>query len=65
MAFRLGCKDFGLDCDFVACGDDADEVKQALLNHAISAHMDVLLGLSPQQQQEIMEKADEILRAQK
>jgi predicted small metal-binding protein len=32
MKKRLGCRDVGVDCDFVACGKTEEEVFQKPLN---------------------------------
>ena len=38
MEKRLGCRDVGADCDFVACGKTDDEVMQKVGEHARTDH---------------------------
>jgi predicted small metal-binding protein len=38
MAKTLACRDLGLDCDFIAMGEDADEVLASAADHAEEAH---------------------------
>lgn len=35
---RLGCRDVGADCDFVACGKTEEEVFQKATEHARTDH---------------------------
>jgi len=61
---RLGCRDVGGDCDFVATGETAEEVKMALFVHAQKAHKDMLASMSPEELNKIAQKMDEILSKQ-
>jgi predicted small metal-binding protein len=38
MEKRLGCRDVGADCDFVACGKTEEEVFQKVAEHARTDH---------------------------
>ena len=38
MAKMISCRDMGVDCDFVARGETADEVMQSCAVHAREAH---------------------------
>ena len=39
---KFSCKDLGMDCDFVATGATAEEVKQKAFAHAGVVHADVM-----------------------
>ena len=43
---KFACKDVGLECDFVATGSTAEEVKQKAFAHAGVVHADMLKGMS-------------------
>ena len=38
MAYTLACKDFGVDCDFVAQGETEEEVLKKGAEHVIKDH---------------------------
>lgn len=38
MEKRLSCRDVGVDCDFVACGESEEEIFQKAAEHARTAH---------------------------
>jgi predicted small metal-binding protein len=38
MEKRLGCRDVGVGCDFVACGKTEEEVLQKAIEHAKTDH---------------------------
>ena len=38
MEIRLGCRDVGTNCDFVACGKTEEEVFQKTAEHARTDH---------------------------
>lgn len=58
----LSCKDLGgMDCNFTATGNSADEVKQAMFAHAQSAHPEVLASMTPEQMQEVTQRMDALL----
>ena len=39
---KFACKDVGLECDFVATGATAEEVKEKAIAHAGVVHADML-----------------------
>jgi len=47
----FACKDTGVDCDFIALGETAEEVKTAAFAHAQVVHKDLLASLTPEQLQ--------------
>lgn len=58
----LSCKDLGgMDCNFTATGQTAEEVKQALFAHAEQAHPDVLKAMTPEQMQDITQRMEQLL----
>lgn len=58
----MSCADLGgMDCNFKATGQSADEVKQAMFAHAEEQHPDVLKSMTPQQMQEIQQRMDQLL----
>ena len=62
---QIGCKDLGaVNCDFVASGETADDVKTRLFEHATAEHADKLAAMSDQEKAEISHKMDEMLAAQ-
>ena len=38
MEKRLGCRDVGVDCDFVACGNTEEEIFREAAEHVRTAH---------------------------
>ena len=38
MEKRLSCRDVGVDCDFVACGETEEEIFQKAAEHARKEH---------------------------
>ncbi len=38
MEKLLRCRDLGMDCDFEACGEDAEEVLKTAVDHARAIH---------------------------
>ncbi len=62
---KLGCKDMGVQCSFVAEGKSADEVKKKLTTHAQKAHAELMKGMSKEEQGSMMRKMDEVLSKQK
>ena len=57
----IACKDMGVDCDFVATGETAEEVKAKLMKHAAEAHSDMMAGMSEEETAEMMRTIDEKL----
>jgi predicted small metal-binding protein len=50
---ELKCDDVvsGLGCDYVAKGDSADEVRDAMLSHGGTVHANLMEGMSEQESQ--------------
>jgi predicted small metal-binding protein len=48
---ELKCDDVvgGLGCDYVATGDTATEVRDAMMAHGGTTHGDLMAGLSPEE----------------
>ena len=44
--FRYGCRDLGVDCDYVITGVTFEEVKEKVFAHAGVVHADMLKGMS-------------------
>ncbi|MBD3388402.1 MAG: DUF1059 domain-containing protein [Candidatus Altiarchaeales archaeon] len=58
----LKCSELsGLECEFEATGETAEEVKKALLDHGMKEHADVMAAMSEDQKRMLMEKADKML----
>lgn len=38
MTYQTTCKDFGINCHFVASGESVDEAAEKLSKHAITDH---------------------------
>jgi len=58
---QVGCRDMGVNCDFVAKGNSNDEIKKALWTHAEKSHAEVVKSLTAGKRQELSVKMDEIL----
>jgi len=64
--YKLGCREMGgMDCDFVASGETAEETKQNLYAHAGEAHKDVLGTMPEDKMKEMDQLMDKILSEQK
>ncbi|MEW6722051.1 MAG: DUF1059 domain-containing protein [Candidatus Micrarchaeota archaeon] len=62
---KLSCADLGTsECQFVAEGATAEEVKGKLMEHAKQAHADKLAAMNEEQKAEMDKKMDELLAAQ-
>jgi predicted small metal-binding protein len=55
----LSCKNMGVECDFVAKGETAEEVKAKAMEHAKMEHADMLKDMTEDQKKEMMMKMDE------
>ncbi len=62
---KLGCKDMGVQCSFVAEGKSPDEVKRKLTSHAQKAHAELMKGMSKEEQAAMGKKMDGMLAKQK
>ena len=47
--FRYGCRDLGVDCDYVVTGVTFEEVKEQVFAHAGVVHADMLKGMSQEE----------------
>ncbi|PIP27672.1 MAG: DUF1059 domain-containing protein [Candidatus Moranbacteria bacterium CG23_combo_of_CG06-09_8_20_14_all_39_10] len=56
---QLSCKDMGTNCDFVATGNTADEVKKKMMDHAMMEHKDMMANMNEQKKGEMMKMMDE------
>ena len=51
----LKCSDLsGMDCDFEATGETAEDVKNAILAHGMERHAEMLASLSAEEQNTLM-----------
>ncbi len=50
---KFECKELGTNCNYVAKGNTLDEVKKDAMNHAQSAHKDLMAKMTPQQMEDI------------
>ncbi len=46
---KFACKDAGLDCNFVATGTTAKEVKEMAMAHASVVHADMMKNMTKEQ----------------
>ena len=44
--FRYGCRDLGVDCDYVVIDTTFEEVKQKVFAHAGVVHAEMLKGMT-------------------
>jgi predicted small metal-binding protein len=44
--FKYGCRDLGVDCDYVIIGVTFEEVRERVFAHAGVVHGDMLKGMS-------------------
>lgn len=59
---KMSCRDLGsADCDHVATGETADDVKRNLLSHAESAHAEMFAAMTPEQMESAQARMDEYL----
>jgi len=50
------CKDMGADCDFVAKGENAYDVKMKMMEHAKMDHKDMMMNMDEDGKKKMMEK---------
>lgn len=50
---KFACKDAGVDCDFVATGETAEEVKEKAFAHAGVVHAELLKSMTAEQLEEL------------
>ncbi len=58
---ELGCRDMGVNCNFVAKGNTDEEIKKAAWTHAEKAHPDMMKGMTPDKKKEMNAKMDALL----
>jgi len=44
--FKVGCRDVGVDCDYVVTGATFEEVQEKVFAHAGVTHAEMLKGLT-------------------
>jgi predicted small metal-binding protein len=59
---EIGCRDMGVNCNFVAKGTTDEEVKKALWSHAEKAHAEVIKSLTADKRNEMSAMMDALLK---
>jgi predicted small metal-binding protein len=59
----FACTRLGLDCDFTVSGATREEVMTAAMEHGMSAHADLMAGMTPEQAAEFATKLGEAIQA--
>lgn len=59
MMYKLSCKAMGKGCDFETEGSTTEEVKEKMMEHAMSEHKDMLDKMSQKEKDDMMMKMDE------
>lgn len=59
---KLGCRDMGMDCDYVAKGETNEQIKKEIWAHAEKKHATMFKGLSPEKKKTMTSKMDELLK---
>jgi predicted small metal-binding protein len=59
---KFACKDVGLDCDFVATGATAEEVKTKAFAHAGVVHADVLKAMNKDELAQLTKTVEEKIK---
>ena len=54
----FACKDTGADCDFVATGETAEEVKEKVFAHAGVVHAEEMKSMTQEQMAELLKAVD-------
>jgi predicted small metal-binding protein len=55
----------GTDCDFVAEGNTAEEVKSKMMDHAMKDHKEMMDKMSDDEKSKMMMKMDNMLKSQR
>ncbi|MBI5932563.1 MAG: DUF1059 domain-containing protein [Chloroflexi bacterium] len=50
---KFACKDTGVDCDFVATGETAEEIKEKAFAHAGVVHAEILNSMTDEQKADL------------
>lgn len=59
---KMSCRDLGsADCDYMASGATADDVKHALLAHAENDHPDMFAAMTPEQMEDAGRRMNQYL----
>lgn len=59
---EIGCRDMGVNCNFVAKGNTDEEIKKALWSHAEKSHAEVVKSLTPDKRKEMNATMDALLK---
>jgi predicted small metal-binding protein len=59
---KLGCRELGGDCDYVAEGQTPEEVKQELLAHVERAHHERMARMTEDERDALDVRIDQVLR---
>lgn len=59
---QIGCRDMGVNCDFVAKGSTDEEIKRTLWTHAETSHGEAVKILTPDKKKEMNAKMDALLK---
>lgn len=59
---RVGCRELGGDCDYVAEGQTPEEVKRELLAHVEHAHAERVARMSRDERDALDVRIDQVLR---
>jgi predicted small metal-binding protein len=54
----FACKDTGVDCDFVATGETAEDVKEKAFAHAGVVHADLMKSMTEEQLADLAKAVD-------
>jgi predicted small metal-binding protein len=63
MMLKFACKDAGVDCDFVATGETAEEVKEKAFAHAGVVHAELLQSMTQEQLADLTSTVEENIQA--
>ncbi len=56
---KIKCKDVGMVCPFEAHGEDAQDVKMKMMEHAMSVHAKEMEGMSEDEKKSMEKMMDE------
>jgi len=63
---KVKCSDLDENgCDFEASGEDLEEIRTQIYNHAMSNHVDILLTMTKQKLEELNNKIETLVSKQK
>ncbi len=59
----ISCREVGgLDCDYIAKGETAEEVKKEAFAHAEQVHKDILQKMNPDDLKKLTERMDSLIK---